>query len=283
MTTVAQKTLLLTKVSIFLAFLLVGSNSYAINSETISYKVSLNGVSVGDAIITFKPDPFKKTYKLLAKAETKGFSKRLYDMNDSVLVYGNIIDNQLIPTSHSLIINENNYKANKTGVFNYKDGILHYINNLKGYKYDFILVNNAKDIFSTLYTLRFNTDLRLIKNNKVFERTVQLVDKTLENKIKLTDEFNYNISKNKSIKVRNVLISSKRIKHKELSKDMLSQLKENKDLKPTSFFNQLKLKKQAKKFETNIKVMISSDDKKIPLIIEYKTKFGTFKAVAKNF
>lgn len=283
MTTVAQKTLLLTKVSIFLAFLLVGSNSYAINSETISYKVSLNGVSVGDAIITFKPDPLKKTYKLLAKAETKGFSKRLYDMNDSVLVYGSIIDNQLIPTSHSLIINENSYKANKTGVFNYKDGILHYINNLKGYKYDFILVNNAKDIFSTLYTLRFNTDLRLIKNNKVFERTVQLVDKTLENKIKLTDEFNYNISKNKSIKVRNVLISSKRVKHKELSKDMLSQLKENKDLKPTSFFNQLKSKKQAKKFETNIKVMISADERKIPLIIEYKTKFGTFKAVAKNF
>ena len=66
-----------------------------------------------------------------------------------------------------------------------------------------------------------------------------------------------------------------------ISKEQIAAIKSGEN-KPEDFSENL-VKKDNYKFKQNIKVVISSDSKKIPLIIKYNTKFGTFKATLKKY
>ena len=281
MATVAQKTLLLQKVFVFLSFLAFSCNSHAYNNEILEYKVSLGSINAGSAYIKFEKSKENDTYKIIANAKTEGFARRLYSLNDSISVYGKVIDNNLIPTSHTLVIKENSYKANKTVQFNYTNDLLKYTNNLKNFSNHYILINKAKDIFSTLYTLRENVNFKTLKPDTEFDRTVLFANKTVQNKILISPEFDFKIAKNKYIKAREVTIISKRIRHRALDKQQTEQVMYDK-AKSEDFLDDKKYNKDDK-FSKNISVIITSDERRIPLVINYKTKFGTFKAIATKF
>jgi len=287
MVSVAQKTLLFIFLIFSFSILEMQDRANAktgsiYKSESLIYKVSLNGVNIGDAVISYTPNKKDKTYKFLARAETKGFMSKLYKINDTITVYGDLKGQSLEPRTHSIILKENKYRASRTAQTDYKLDLLKITNNRKKTSDTFILLDKAKDILSTLYTLRFNTDLKVLKETTTFNKTIQFAHKTVKNDIKVTAEYNFNINDEKRIKARNVIITSQRLKLIPLNELKIKEIK-TKEKKSADFIEEsINTKKKYKK-EQNIKVVITSDEKKIPLIIEYATKYGKFKAVLKDY
>lgn len=284
MVSVAQKTLLFTITTIFYALTAQAQqvNNKYYNTEKLIYNVELNGISVGDATISYTPNKQDKTYKFFAKAETEGFIKNIYNINDSINVYGFIKQNSFEPINHTVKIKENSKKSHRTAFFDYKNSLIRVQNNKEKKSEDLLLLNNAKDIFSTLYELRFNTDINKINANKdTFYRTIQFAHKTVVNKITVSNPYNLTFDKKNEVKVRDVLIESKKVRMHNISKEQIAAIKSGEN-KPEDFSENL-VKKDNYKFKQNIKVVISSDNKKIPLIIKYNTKFGTFKATLKKY
>tara|TARA_Y100001960_G_scaffold138658_1_gene146972 strand:- start:9100 stop:9966 length:867 start_codon:yes stop_codon:yes gene_type:complete len=287
MVSVAQKTLFL----LFLTFLTLfftqintaqAKTTDIFKSENLTYKVSLNGLYIGEAVISYQPNKEKNSYKLLAKAKSKGVAKSIYNINDSINVYGHIIKDELVPSNHTVILKENGYKASKTANFNYDMDLLKITNNKSNDNWTFVLMNRASDIFSSLFTLRFNTDLTKNDNSLTFNRTMQFADKTIKNKIKISSPFNFKIDKETRIKARNVTVSSTRVKLNHLSEESLAVINAGKR-SALNFLDESINTKKTYKEEQNINVVVSSDSRKIPLVIEYSTKFGTFKAVLKKY
>lgn len=284
MATVAQKTLFFKKVLILALFLTFGFKSQAYTNEILEYKVSLGALNAGNAFIKFEKSQENDTYKIIANAKTKGFARSIYAVDDSINVFGKVVDDQLIPRSHTLVLKENSKKSNKTGLFNYTNDILESKNNIKGTQHDYILLNQARDLFSTLYSLRNNIDFKDIKNDTVIDKTVIFANKTLDLKLTISPEFDFKISKTKSIKAREVTIFAKRIRHKPLNKTQKEQILFDKAESVDFFKDNFYVKnKKPEKFEKNISVIITADSRRIPLTIDYKTRFGTFKAIATKF
>jgi|TARA_Y100001960_G_scaffold294825_1_gene338947 hypothetical protein len=284
MATVAQKTLFLKKVFFLVSFLTFSFNSQAYSNEVLEYKVSLGALNAGNAYIKFENNPQNNTYKIIANAKTKGFARSIYAVDDSISVFGKIIDNQLVPTSHNLVLKENNKKDNKSASFDYTNDLLNYKNNISGSNGSYILLNEARDLFSTLYSLRQTVDFKDLKNDTVIDKTVIFANKSVDLKITVSPEFDLKVSKTKSIKAREVTIFAKRIRHRALSAEQKEQVLYN-EVESKDFFkdNFYVKNKKDNKFEKNISVIITSDDRRIPLKIDYKTRFGTFKAIATKF
>ena len=287
MVSVAQKTLLIIFLAFSFSILAKVDNAKAkatdfYKSENLLYKVSLNGIRIGDAVISYAPNKKDNTYKFFAKAETKGFMRNLYKINDTIIVYGNITNQNLKPRTHSIILKESSYRASRTANTDYEFDLLTVKNNKKNTSETFVLLDKAKDILSTLYTLRFNTDLNSLKDSNVLKKTIQFAHKTVKNDIKITGEYNFSLNDKQTIKARNVLIKSKKVRLLPLNELKIKEIKNN-DKKSADFLEESINNKKTYEYEQNIKVVISSDDKKIPLIIEYVTKYGKFRAVLKDY
>lgn len=284
MVSVAQKTLFL-KISLISAIFLANTTACfaqesAFKAENLTYKIYLNGLSLGNAVISYKPNEENQTYRLTAKAETKGFAKSLYNIKDTVIVNGYIKNNQLVPNNQSIVIKEGGYKANKTASFDYEGDLLRVQNNRNSKVWNFVLLNKARDIFSTLYSLRFNTNVKSLEKSTTIEKTIQFIDKTAKSKIMVSAPFNFSLNKHKSIKAHNVIVESERIKIKSLDEDDFSLIKSKSASAKDFIVDSLGSKKYKPK--TDIRVIVSSDERKVPLLIYYSTKFGTFKAVLKK-
>jgi hypothetical protein len=278
MVSVAQKTLFVTFITILALIFCKNSlaeNKVSINNkEDFIYKVSLNGINLGKAYISYQPNAQQRSYKMLITTKTVGLAKSLYNINDKIVIYGSIKDNQLVSNNHTIIINEGSHKSNKTATFNYGKDLLTIQDNKQNKTEKFVLLDKAQDIFSTMFSLRFNTDLENEKSFN-FDKTVLFADKTVKNKISISKPFNYQISKDTMIKARNVVFESQRIKLKALDLPSIALINANKktglNFLDTSII-------ETEKSEKNVKVVVSSDANKTPLIIKYATKLGTFEA-----
>lgn len=283
MASVAQKTRFLLFITIFSLFITQINQANALSdvrkSENITYKVTLNGVSLGEAVISYTPNNEKNSYKLLAKVKTKGFADKLYNINDNIIVNGAIINGELEPKNNSVVLKEGKYRFNKTIIFEKSKDLLTFQNNETGENRKIILLNKAKDLFSSLYSLRFNTDLN---NTKAFEfnETMQFAQKTFKTKINVSAPFNHITDKENRIKARNVVLTSQRVRIKALSDEKLALIETGK--RSAKNFTNQSIKKIEEPIQ-NIKVIISSDERKTPLIIHYASKFGTFKAVLSKY
>lgn len=284
MVSVAQKTLFFKNLVIFGIFLSTIQVSFAkadINiAEKLTYKVTLNGMTLGDAVLSYEPTD-DKNYKIVAKANTKGLASKIYSINNTILVNGYIKDNKLEPMNQTSSLNQFGKKVNKSVNFDYKNDLLKVTHHNSSESWFFPLIEDSKDIFSELYSLRFNTDVEKITQSTTINKYVQFSNKTMKSEIMISAPFNFNISKNKTIQAHNVVVGSKRLKYQDLKEPEVALIKQGK-LKPKEY---LKLLEEDKKFkaEKNIRVIVSSDENKIPLVIYYSTKYGTFKAVLKDY
>lgn len=280
MVSVAQKTLFSKFLTILAIFFLNISISFATNiykTENLTYKVSLNGFNLGEAVISYQPNKEKGSYKIFAAAKTKGFAKNFYKIDTTIMANGFIRANQLQPISQTSVVKKSSKNSNKTVLFDYSKDLLTIKDNSKATSATFVLLNKAKDLFSELYTLRFNTDLVAIKEKQTIKSTAQLTSKTLHIDVDISAPFSFDISKANQIKVNNVVVTSKREKYHALKDSDLALIEQGKK-KSSIFIASTKYNRNYKP-EENIKIIVSADDKKIPLIINYVTKMGTFKAV----
>jgi hypothetical protein len=267
MISVAQKTRFFTFCSIFALFFILSSQTKA---ETFNYKIEAKGVYLGKASIKLQKEIEKKTYSIKVKAKSKGFISKFYNINENLEFNGTIKNDEYVSKSHTVISKTNNYKSNKTAIFNYDKGLIHIINNKTNEKYNNIVFNNAPDLFSYLFSLRENNKL---KDNLNFEHDVQFLHKPSILKLNIGKSFVLN-----SNKVRRITGFTKRFYYKGLNQEMMLELN-NSNKKAQIFAQDLrKTTVTTPAFKKAFKVIISDDDKKLPLIIEYKTKFGTFKA-----
>lgn len=295
MITVAQKTLLFTFLLNFSVFFNISSsfseNNFSLNKnfdkkehniykkEDLKYKVYIKGIKVANAQILYTPNKSKNSYNFYAFIKNNGALDFLYSINEQFFVKGIIANNKkLIPLTNNIIINENSHNSNRTNIFFYDKKLIKMIN--KEYKdrvHYFPLIGDSKDMLSYLYYLRFTVNLNKLKPNQKFYYISQFLNKTVNQTLIIGNPY-YKEINNKRVSVRKVKIFSKTTYFNTLTPEQVTEIRQKKRL-PNIKALKTNNKKSDSKFYQNLEITITNDEFKVPLIIKYESKYGTFKAI----
>ncbi|MDD9912790.1 MAG: DUF3108 domain-containing protein [Alphaproteobacteria bacterium] len=219
------------------------------DGERLHYKVSYGFLNIGEAELLYEPKNLVTAqeagegYHVVARAWTE---TALFKLLERLSVTGgHTPEGKFLPAVYQQMQIENDFKANKEVTFNHVTNTASYKNHQNAIPAEeFNVLPQARDMISALYYLRYHVE---DVDGQIQDLPVVSLHRKYTMKIK--------IGETKSIKNRD----GKKIFLREIKPLLITQDEEA-------------------KIKDSWRIWITADERRLPVKIELKSKFGTFRA-----
>lgn len=235
---------------------------WQVDGERLGYKISFLGMTAGQAEIFYNPSKTDDTYSVVCRAWAKGGFVKIHDRMTVKGSSNGINGNPFSPVSMEMILNENDYRANKTVDYKYAKSsreddateklVAAEYDNLrdaiKPQLYD--ISDDTRDVFSALYYLR--STVKELEVGQTYKLPVWDLDRGFELQLKVLkkQKFKSMFGKQDVFLVQPIMISTDGGK---------------------------------KKVKDKWRMKITADGRMIPVEIYVRLPIGSFKARLKRY
>tara|TARA_R110000868_G_scaffold262401_2_gene521118 strand:- start:96669 stop:97514 length:846 start_codon:yes stop_codon:yes gene_type:complete len=123
------------------------------DGERLTYDVNWSFLNVGQAELLFRTNA--DNYKIIGRAWTGKSVNAVYHLLDRILIQGQLQNGGLLTESYTAFLNENNYKAHKTVLYDRSQGKGYYKNIHGGLApVAYPIEEDSRDLMTALYHLR---------------------------------------------------------------------------------------------------------------------------------